>query len=423
MSPAAKPSAAFRSPAFPGATEWRPRAGAEPIERMDPGTVEECAEVLRHARAEGLRVLPVGDGSRLAALPDLPRADIALGTRGLQGVVDYESADGTLTARAGSSMAELAEIVAVGGHHLSPDVAHPQQGTLGGVIATGDGGRERLRYGALRHQVLGARVLLADGTSTKTGGKLVKNVTGYDLHKLYSGSWGSLVWIAEVSLRLYPLPEERAVVRATLTDDGTAHAAAETALGLPLRLETVLLERTLGAPWTLTVVCAGRTAVVAREVERLQHALPDTQSVGQRSVAKAVARVRDEERPSAAHLMLSALPGAGQELVDVVQRAATTFELGGSLRFHPGVANVSFAPDTVDAERLTAFHREVVAQLDTARTGATWTWRGIGSEFATTVRSTGPAPGPAPRALMERLRRALDPEGRFAGRVPGLEVQ
>jgi len=144
-------------------------------------------------------------------------ADWILSTRRLVGIVAYEPGDGTLTARAGTTFAALDEATERGGHVVTPDVAYPARATLGGAVGEGRSGFDRLRYGPTRHHVLGVRALLADGTFAKSGGQLVKNVTGYDLHRLYCGSRGSLCALVEVSLRLFPRHSSFAAGRSGLS--------------------------------------------------------------------------------------------------------------------------------------------------------------------------------------------------------------
>jgi glycolate oxidase iron-sulfur subunit len=190
------------------------------------------ARVLSRASSEGRRVVPIGFGAHLAAMrPGLPGGgcDLLLSTAALRAIVAYEPGDGTLTAQAGCTLADLTATVRGGGHRLTPDVACPERATLGGVIASGRSGLDRERYGPVRHHVLGLSVALADGTITKSGGRLVKNVTGFDLHRLHCGARGTLGVILEASLRLFPEPEEE---RALVVRGGDLEAAVEAAARL-----------------------------------------------------------------------------------------------------------------------------------------------------------------------------------------------
>src|SRR5260221_4758069 len=163
-----------------------------------PANDDEVVEVIRLAAKERWRLSPVGLGLDFPA-----EVDFLFSTRRITGVVAYEPGDGTLSARAGTRMAELERVTRAAGNHLTPRVAAADRSTLGGVLAEGRSGIDRLRYGPSRHHVLGMRVALADGSVVKSGGRLVKNVTGYDMHRLYCRSLGSLCVVLEVSMRLF----------------------------------------------------------------------------------------------------------------------------------------------------------------------------------------------------------------------------
>ena len=179
-----------------------PRLGERPL--VAPANEAELCEVLRFAQAERKRVLPTGFASKLEWLPKLDDVDFALSTRRLDEVVAYEPGDGTLTALAGSRLADLERTVAQGRHHLTPQVSGAENATLGGVLAAGQSGWDRAARGTPSHHILGMRVALADGRVVSSGGRLVKNVTGFDMHRVYAGSRGSLCVILEASLRLFP---------------------------------------------------------------------------------------------------------------------------------------------------------------------------------------------------------------------------
>ncbi len=245
---------------------------------LAPRTSEGFAEALRLAHREGWTIVPTGLGSKLSWTRAPRKAEFMLSTWAFAGVIAYEPGDGTLTARAGSTMAELATRVASGGHTLTPDVQRPRQATLGGVIAAAQSGSDRLRYGSVREHVLGLGVLLGDGTSAKSGGRLVKNVTGYDLHRLFAGSHGSLCLILEASLRLFPLPEEDCLIRIAAADRAQMLHGARTILDAdarPISFTAVRADPLQPAfEWSLSVRLGGRREVVAAERAILAQKLP-----------------------------------------------------------------------------------------------------------------------------------------------------
>ena len=178
--------------------------GLRPAAVALPESVEEVSAVLAAACGQRAAVAPWGGGTAMA-LGNLPRTyDLALVTRSLSRVLEYEPADLTLSVQAGITMAALADELKRHGQFLPLDA--PDEATLGGVLATGAFGPRRHAYGPVRDWVLGVRVVHADGRVTKAGGRVVKNVAGYDMTKLYLGSLGTLGIIVEASLKVTPLP-------------------------------------------------------------------------------------------------------------------------------------------------------------------------------------------------------------------------
>lgn len=181
-------------------------AGVQPHLLVEPGTVPEVAEILRFANASGLHVAPCGGGSKLA-WGNAPRGvDLVLGTRRLDQVLEHAWGDMTATVQAGCTIAKVQQVLAEHGQQLALDPLWPERATIGGILATNDSGSLRIRYGSLRDLVIGMTVVLPDGTVARSGGKVVKNVAGYDLPKLMTGALGTLGIIVEATFRLYPLP-------------------------------------------------------------------------------------------------------------------------------------------------------------------------------------------------------------------------
>ena len=178
--------------------------GLRPTAVALPESVDEVSAVLAAACKQRAAVVPWGGGTAMA-LGNLPRTyDLALVTRSLGRVLEYQPADLTLTVQAGITMAALADELKRHGQFLPLDA--PEEATLGGVLATGTFGPWRHAYGPVRDWVLGVRVVHADGRVTKAGGRVVKNVAGYDMTKLYLGSLGTLGIVVEASLKVTPLP-------------------------------------------------------------------------------------------------------------------------------------------------------------------------------------------------------------------------
>lgn len=183
--------------------------GIAPVAVAWPEDAQAVADVLGWATAQGLAVVPWGGGTQQPALPAPARYDLALSTARLRRVLEYEPAELVVTVEAGITLAELAAVLASAGQFWPISLPDPERATVGGAIATNAAGPERLRYGAARDLVLGVTVALADGSLVHGGGKVVKNVAGYDLTRLFTGSWGTLGVITSASLRLYPIPSVR----------------------------------------------------------------------------------------------------------------------------------------------------------------------------------------------------------------------
>ncbi len=174
-----------------------------------PATVSELAMVQRWCARHQLPVLIAGRGSKLHWGEPVQRPEVILSTQRMAHLIDHAAADLTVTVATGMPLRELQTQLALKQQFWPVDPLYPQQATVGGILATADAGSWRHRYGSVRDLLLGMTLVRADGAVAKAGGRVVKNVAGYDLMKLMTGSWGSLGILAEVTLRLYPLPEAR----------------------------------------------------------------------------------------------------------------------------------------------------------------------------------------------------------------------
>lgn len=177
-------------------------SGRAPARVERPTTSVELAQVLERAHRAREAVLLWGGGTRVG-IGDAPdRYDAAADLRGLQGIVELSPADLVCTVRAGTTLADLAAALTPVGLRWPVEAAHPERATVGGTIASAAPGASRLRHQHVRDWVLGCEAVLGDGTRARAGGRVVKNVTGFDLARLYSGTYGTLAALAEVSLKL-----------------------------------------------------------------------------------------------------------------------------------------------------------------------------------------------------------------------------
>ena len=174
---------------------------------LEPHSVSEAAQQMEQLARERRRVAFLGGGTELelGAWPE--RIDAVLRTRGLKQIVEYQPADMVMVVEAGVTLAELQAAAREHRQRLALDPPWPDRATIGGIVATGAFGPRRTRYGAVRDLIIGVQLVRADGAVARGGGKVVKNVAGFDLPKLACGSLGTLGLIAGATFRLHPLPE------------------------------------------------------------------------------------------------------------------------------------------------------------------------------------------------------------------------
>ncbi len=176
-----------------------------------PSTVEQLSQCVATADAVDAALVPVGNGTQLGLGNPPQRYDVALSTRRLCRILAHEAADMTVTVEAGATLAEVNAALEPARQHLPLDPPHPERITIGGLIATDASGPLRVSQGKVRDLLIGIRVVRADGTVIRGGGRVVKNVAGYDLMKLFTGSFGTLGVVAEATFKVRPLPEAQAV--------------------------------------------------------------------------------------------------------------------------------------------------------------------------------------------------------------------
>lgn len=165
------------------------------------------SKIIKYAYIHKLTVMPCGSGSKITWGGLKKDIRLVVSTKKLDRIVEHAVDDLTVTVKAGAKLSDLQNTLKDKGQFLALDPAYPEDATIGGIIATADSGSWRSRYGGVRDMLLGISFLRADGAIAKAGGKVVKNVAGYDLMKLFTGSYGTLGIIEQATFRLYPLPE------------------------------------------------------------------------------------------------------------------------------------------------------------------------------------------------------------------------
>jgi glycolate oxidase FAD binding subunit len=177
----------------------------DPIE-VSPANTQQISEILNYANQNTLTVTPIGGGTK-QTWGNPTKTNIQLNLTRLNQVIEHPWQDLTCTVQAGCTWATLQETLKQHGQFVALDPLWPDRATVGGILATNDSGPLRHRYGSLRDLVIGMTIVLADGTIARSGGKVVKNVAGYDLCKLLTGTLGTLAIITEATFRLHPLPQ------------------------------------------------------------------------------------------------------------------------------------------------------------------------------------------------------------------------
>jgi glycolate oxidase FAD binding subunit len=217
------------------------------LETRTPGTPSEIAEIVRAAHAAGTPVYPLGGGTSLNYGLPAKAKGIGLATAGLNRVVDYPARDMTITVEAGITMRRLAETLAAEHQWLPVDAPQAGSATLGGVLATNWNGPRRFGQGPLRDFVIGISAVDGAATEFKAGGRVVKNVAGYDLCKLLVGSQGTLGIITQATLKVRPIPEASTFMFTRPRDWAAAEQLLATLLQSPVTPATV--ELLTGPAW------------------------------------------------------------------------------------------------------------------------------------------------------------------------------
>jgi len=233
------------------------------VARTIPADPAECARLLAEAADDRRTIRITGSGTK-SYLGDVGSTDVELSTERLAGVIDHVPADLTVTLGAGTRMADVAAALARAGQFLPFDPPHVDAATIGGIIAANSNGFWRARYGGVRDLLIGTRTALTDGTIARAGGRVVKNVAGYDLNKLLVGSLGTLGVIVEATLKVLPVPERSDGLVARFDRPADAFGAAHAIARGPSRVDACVVERSAQGSWILAVQSRGGGPAVDR---------------------------------------------------------------------------------------------------------------------------------------------------------------
>ena len=250
-------------------------AGIVPAFVASPASTEEASALLRAAFAHDLAVVPRGAGTGFGwGLPGL-RCDLVVDMQAMDQVLEHAAGDLVARVQAGVTIGQLASVLGLAGQQLALDA--PPEATVGGVVATGTAGPRRFRYGAPRDLLIGITAVRADGVVAHSGGKVVKNVAGYDIGKLLAGSQGTLALITEATFRLHPVPPSVAWVTAEFgpADLPAAAAAVGAAAGSALVPSAVELDWS-GSVLRMGVLLEGTAGGVADRVKQMCALIADS---------------------------------------------------------------------------------------------------------------------------------------------------
>ncbi len=376
-----------------------------------PTDVDQVAEVMRASAAHGLSVVPRGGGTKLSWGVAPRSADVLLDVSALDQVLDHAAGDLIVAAQAGTRLAELQQVVAQGGQRLAIDETVPGT-TVGGLLAANTSGPRRTAIGAARDLLIGITMVRADGVVAKAGGRVVKNVAGYDLGKLLIGSAGTLGVITDATFRLHPVPAASRWVSAPVADPGAALAMTQAVLHAQVVPAAVEVEWSEGAG-SVAVLLEGRVDGVAARAEATRGILGDGATASEEDPAGGATYPWDtsatgDDRSTALKLTFE-LSGLGDVLAAT---AGTPAHLRGSAG--SGVLYAALPPGTDPADVAALLDR--LRGVCTARGGAA-----VVVDAPAAVKAAVDVWGPVPAlGLMSRVKDQFDPDhrlspGRFVG--------
>jgi glycolate oxidase FAD binding subunit len=278
--------------------------GRQPERVVEPASQQEVAAILRWANENAVAIAPRGNGTKSGWGAAPSALDLVVSLRRMNRVLEHVSGDMTATVEPGCTVADFQRRLAEHGQRLAVEPLFPERATIGGILACNDSGPLRVRFGSLRDLLIGVTLALPDGTLARSGGKVVKNVAGYDLPKLAIGSLGTLGIITQAIFRLHPLPKAEQTLSFEFANAAAANRgilalldSVLTFTGLQLRLfpSQQTQQRNGGPGCLLDVRFEGVRAAVedqARRAERILRGLPEGDGGTQLNPADASAEVQ-----------------------------------------------------------------------------------------------------------------------------------
>ena len=410
--------------------------GALPRACVTPLSCEQVCEVMRLAHAERWRVSPAGNSTkqRMGGIPQ--GIDLVLSLRRLNRVTDYQPADLTVSVEAGLRMEELGAVLGAHGQMLPLDVPFAAGATVGGMMVTNGSGPRRLAYGSLRDMVIGVRFVTSEGKLVKSGGKVVKNVAGYDMAKILIGSFGTLGIITGATFKVFPIPPASITFVLGFPTAEQALQARRHILNSPIAPQALdLLDSAAGAliqkdvlsasPYTLVVAAAGPEAVVERVRRELpllvrQDGLEKVSYLAGEPEAKLWSAIQDltstviERSPDSAVVKASVLLSQVGSVIERARQAGsdTGLAVATLARAGTGIVYCYLSPAS-DADKGTSIEGTSKAceflLEETARLGGGAVVEWCPSEVKEKISLWAPLGDDFP--MMQRLKAQLDPQG------------
>jgi glycolate oxidase FAD binding subunit len=400
--------------------------GRIPEAAVFPGSPDEVRAVVELAGASGVPIVPWGGGTAVSVGTPVSRTGLVLGLRRLQRLVEHEPGDLTATVEAGMTMAALQSALRARGQWLSLDPPDAERATIGGVLAANASGSRRQLYGTARDLVIGVTVVTGDGAVVRGGGKVVKNVAGYDLPKLFVGSYGTLGIIVEVTVKLRPLPDVERLVAVRferLKDAGVAARAVGASDLIPTALD--LLDADAARALPVAPVSAGGAVLVVgfdglveqvewqcAELARLTGPLGGgrVETLPADAWGRLPVAARTAFDAPAAVMRLAVLPAQAAEIMEQGAGAARARGLSVAWSAHAGVGVLSGALNAPHAQSPGAIAATLAEWRAVARAAgghATLEWAPLAVKAEVPVWDD---PGAAGR-IMRRIKTQLDPLG------------
>jgi len=394
--------------------------GVWPQSVLEPSRLEEAGEVLREAATGGKALAFAGGGTQLELGTAPERLDLLVRTSGLRRIVEYSPSDQVVVAEAGLTLADLQRELGAHGQRLALDPPRPERATLGGIVAANAWGPRRARYGSVRDLLIGVSFFRADGVLARGGGKVVKNVAGFDMPRLLIGSLGTLGLVATTTFRLHPVAEADSTLWVGDCSPRDVREMVRRIREAQLEPAAALAIGSDPARFDLAVRFEGFDAGVAQQVARLREL-----SAGERRAcevlaedsARALWQRHDALRSEPAlRAKFCAPPDSFERLASGILPPLFEAVSGAACLWHPTLG-VGFVSGGAESSEATA------AALQSARAvlaglGGTLTLEAAPAELRRRVHVWGPPPASLP--LMRRVKERFDPERRLApGRFVG----